>query len=212
MLKRALAVGVLGLLGSVAACSAPAEETDEAVATAGQDVTTLPNQTEWARGSHWSYEKNFVGLPRAWVYTPASFSKKAAGKRAVVFHLPGCGELAYQVAQGSGWPQVAEDNGYIVVVPEVIDPVYPNPAAPHVGCYDFGLYTQPTRYRTDHAALIKAGADIASKRPDLKIDPRQIYIAGLSAGGTVAMQVACMAPDVCAGVGTVAAPALGTWQ
>lgn len=211
MLNRALSVAVLAILSTAAACSAPSRE--EEAASAGQEVvTTLPNQTEWARGSRWSYEKNFVGLPRAWVYTPASFSKKAAGKRAVVFHLPGCGELAYQVAQGSGWPQVAEDNGYVVVVPEVIDPVYPNPAAPHVGCYDFGLYAQPTRYRTDHAALIEAGGDIATKRPELAIDPRQVYIAGLSAGGTVAMQVACMAPDVFAGVGTVAAPSLGTWQ
>ena len=213
MLHRVLPFAALAILCSAAACSSPSEEEAAPAATAGQDVvSTLPNQTDWAKNTNWSYEKNFVGLPHAWVYTPKSFSKKAPGKRAVVFHLPGCGELAYQVAQGSGWPQVAEDNGYVIVVPEVIDPVYPNAAAPHVACYDFGLYTLPTRYRTDHAALIKAGADIVKKKPSLQIDPRQVYVTGLSAGGTVAMQVACMAPDVFAGVGLVAAPSMGTFQ
>lgn len=213
MLQRVLPFAALTVL-SVAACSAPAPEEEEPIASADQSVTSLPNQTDWARGTRWKYESDFVGLPHAWVYTPASYSKKSAGKRAVIFHLPGCGELAYQVAQGSGWPQVAEDNGYVVVVPEVIRPVYPNAAAPNVACYDFGYnaWLQPTRYSTDHAALIKAGGEIAAKRPELAIDARQIYIAGLSAGGTVAMQVACMAPEVFAGVGTVAAPSLGTWQ
>jgi poly(hydroxyalkanoate) depolymerase family esterase len=210
-MNRVLPFAALSILTAVA-CSSAAPE-DEAPASTDQDVsTTLPNLTEWAKGTNWSYERNFVGLPKAWVYTPRSFSKKAPDKRAVIFHLPGCGELAYQVAQGSGWPQVAEDNGFVVVVPEVIDPAYPNPAAPHVGCYDFGLITQATRYRTDHAALIKAGSDIAKKKPELKIDPRQIYIAGLSAGATTAMQVACMAPEVFAGVGSVAGPSLGTFQ
>lgn len=210
MLKRIAGFALLPILA--VACNSPAEE--DVAASTDQAVTSLPNVTDWANGTHWSYEKNFVGLPHAWVYTPASFSKKAPNKRAVVFHLPGCGELPYQIAQGSGWPQVAEDNGFVIVVPEVISPIYPNAAAPNVGCYDFGLTAldQPSRYSTDHAALIKAGTDIAKKRPELQIDPRQIYIAGLSAGATVAMQVACMAPEVFAGVGSVAGPSLGSWQ
>lgn len=212
MLKRALPFAALAILSAVA-CSSPAPD-DETATSAAQEVKSLPNITDWARGTHWRYETDFVGLPHAWVYTPSSFSKKTPGMRAVIFHLPGCGELPYQVAQGSGWPQVAEENGFVVVVPEVIHPVYPNIAAPNVACYDFGFnaFLQPTRYSTDHAALIDAGSKIARERPELAVDKRQIYVAGLSAGGTVAMQVACMAPEVFAGVGTVAAPSLGSWQ
>lgn len=217
MFNRALPVALLALFSTLAACSTETEVEPQAAQDNNLsffDRPSLPNATDWARGTNWSYETNFVGLPHAWVYRPDGFNKKTPNQRAVIFHLPGCGELPYQIAQGSGWPQVAEDNGFVVVVPEVINPQYPNVAAPNVACYDFGStgVTQPTRYSTDHAALIKAGADIATKHPELKIDPKQIYLTGISAGGTVAMQVGCMAPDVFAGVGTVAAPSLGTWQ
>jgi poly(hydroxyalkanoate) depolymerase family esterase len=210
MWKRFLPVAALPLF-AVAACSTPSAE--ETAPSSSQAVESLPNDKSWAVGTNWQYKTNFVGLPHAWVYTPKTFSKKAPNKRGVVFHLVGCGELPYQVAEGSGWPEVAEAYGLVVVVPEVIDPLYPNLAAPNVGCYDFGTtaVTQPTKYSTDHAALIAAGQKIVHNA-DLAIDPRQVYIAGLSAGATVAMQVACMAPDVFAGVGSVAGPSLGTWQ
>ncbi|MBX3234259.1 MAG: alpha/beta hydrolase fold domain-containing protein [Labilithrix sp.] len=212
MSARLAAVTALAL--ALGACAAQDHEDEPAAAEAEIGLTrpSLPNVTAWAAGTNWKYETDFLGLRHAWVYTPNGFSKRAPGRRGVVFHLPGCGELPYQVAQGSAWAPVAEAHGLVVVVPEILSPVYPNPAAPNVACYDFGTVMQPTRYARDHAALIEAGTRIARDDLSLGIDPRQIYIGGLSAGGTVAMQVACMAPEIFSGVGSVAAPSLGTWQ
>lgn len=208
---------VLGLLAAGALSStaifACGTEVTESTDRAEGAIEQLPNETAWAEGTRWTYEQSFVGL-KAWVYRPASFSQKAPEQRGVIFHLLGCGQLTYQVAQGSGWPEAAEAAGMVIVVPEMVAPVQPNQQAPNTSCYNFGsnLAMQPTANSPDHKALINAARKIGSTFPELKIDPRQVYFTGLSAGATVAMQVACMAPDAIAGVGSVAGPAIGADQ
>jgi poly(hydroxyalkanoate) depolymerase family esterase len=202
---------------SLVACDVgPGSKVDEASHTSQRSLSVIPNDTAWAKGTNWSYEDNFVGFAHAWVYRPKGFSKKVADKRAAVIHLIGCGQVPYQVAQGGGWPQVAEDYGMVIVVPEIVAPVYPNASAVNIACYNYGagspLPTMPTRTSADHAAIIAAASKLVKERTELAIDPHQIYLAGLSAGGAVAMQVACMAPDVFAGVGVTAGPAMGTNQ
>jgi len=46
--------------------------------------------------------------------------------------------------------------------------------------------------------------------PRLAIDSDQVYVVGFSSGGGQALVLGCVAPEVFAGVGAVAAPALGT--
>lgn len=211
-LRSVLGLLVTGAVSSLAvfACGSEVAEPTESASGA---IQQLPNETAWAEGTRWTYETSFVGL-KAWVYRPASFSQKAPDQRGVIFHLLGCGQLTYQVAQGSGWPEAAEASGMVIVVPEMIAPTQPNQQAPNTSCYNFGanLATQPTANSPDHKALINAARKIGATYPDLKIDPRQVYFTGLSAGATVAMQVACMAPDAIAGVGSVAGPSLGADQ
>jgi poly(hydroxyalkanoate) depolymerase family esterase len=184
--------------------------TDEA-ASVSAALSSLPNQTAWAEGTRWSYETNFGGL-HAWVYRPVGFSRRSPDHRALVVHLIGCGQRPYQLAQAGGWPKAAEAEGAVVVIPEIVAPSYPNLSAPNVACYDFGYDSKPTRSSPDHRAIIAAGTRIVQENPALAIDPRQVYLAGMSAGATVAMQIACMAPDVFAGVGAVAGTAIGTDQ
>ena len=176
---------------------------------------SVPNETAWAQGTNWKYEANFAGFPNAWVYRPVGFSKKVSDKRGAVIHLVGCGQMPFQVAQGGGWASVAEAYGLVVVVPEIVAPITPNAAAKNVACYNYGggspLPTMPTRTSADHKAIIAAAGKLVADA-DLKIDSHQIYLAGLSAGGAVAMQVACMAPDLFSGVGVMAGPAMGTNQ
>jgi poly(hydroxyalkanoate) depolymerase family esterase len=174
--------------------------------------STLPNDTWWAAGTNWSYQTNFAGFSGAWVYVPTTFSKKVSGKRGAVIHLKGCGESTFQVAQGSGWPEAAEAFGLVIVVPEIVSPVYPNSQDPNVECYNYGAnYTQPDKNTPDHKALIAAVPKLLGDS-SLAIDPNQVYIAGLSAGATVAMQVACMAPELFSGVASAAGPGMGSSQ
>ena len=195
------------------ACASTAEDNPTSSSeSASTSAKKLANQTEWANGTHWSYESHFMGLPHAWVYRPTGFSKKTPNKRGVVFHLAGCGEEPFQVAMASGWADTAEEHGLVIVVPDLIDPAHPNVTSPNVACYHFGdTFAAPSRYSPDHAALIAAGEKIV-KDADLAVDPNQVYIAGLSAGATVAMEVGCMAPEVFAGVVSVAGVAMGTNQ
>jgi poly(hydroxyalkanoate) depolymerase family esterase len=185
----------------------------EDVDSSNEALSSIPNETAWAAGTNWTYESDFMGLPRAWVYRPTSFSKKSPTQRGVIFHLIGCGEMPFQVGQGGGWPEAAEAHGMVIVIPDILAPSHPNSPAPNVACYDFGsgLASEPTRNSADHKAIIAAGQRIVADAT-LKIDPRQVYLTGFSAGATVAMQVACMAPDIFAGVGSVAGPSMGTDQ
>jgi hypothetical protein len=94
---------ILAAFGLVAALVAPAcSVLGEDVDSSSNALSTIPNQTDWARGTNWSYEEQFMGLPRAWVYHPASFTKKSPAQHGVIFHLMGCGEVTFQPAQGAG--------------------------------------------------------------------------------------------------------------
>ena len=105
----------------------------------------------------------------------------------------------------------------MVVVPAVVRAAHPNRDAPNVECFNYGYdgaygAYNPTRNDADHAAVIDATGRIPRDFPDWAVDPRQVYVAGLSAGGTLAAQVACMAPDRIAGAAIAAAPGMGSSQ
>lgn len=178
-------------------------------------AVSIPNEVDWAQGTNWQYVQNFHGLAEAWVYVPDSFSA-VDGRRGVVFHLIGCGQRPFQAAQAAGWPAAAEAHGLVVVVPAPMSPARPNRDAPNVECFNygydgaFGVY-RPTRNDPSQGAIIGAARALIDDA-DLAIDPNQIYVAGLSAGGATAVEVACMAPDLFAGVGTASAPGIGSAQ
>ena len=175
----------------------------------------LPNEVAWAQGTRWTYHENFHGFPEAWVYVPASFSR-VAGRRGLVMHFVGCGQMPYQAAQGAGWPEAAEAFGLVVVIPAAGQPAFPNRDAPNVECFNYGwdgsygVY-RPSRNDPDHAATFATVRALLADQ-DLAVDPHQVYATGLSAGGAFAVEVACMAPDLFAGFATASAPGIGTAQ
>ncbi len=177
---------------------------------------SLPVDSGWAAGTNWSHHQNYMGFPSAWLYVPDSFTPRAPEHRGLVVHLVGCGQMPYQAAQASGWADAAEAFGLVVLVPGPIAPAHPNRDAPNVECFNYGYdgaygVYQPTRNDRDPAALIGATEALLDDA-DLAIDPAQVYVAGLSAGGAMAVELGCMAPDLFAGVITSAAPGMGTPQ
>lgn len=189
------------------------------LAAAPATAASIPNELEWAQGTNWSHRANFLGFPEAWVYVPDSFTERAPDRRGLVFHLIGCGQVPFQAAQAAGWPEAAEAHGLVVVVPGPAAPVNPNRDAPQVECFNygydgaFGVYV-PRRGDPDQAAVIAAARAMSRDAAfaEMAIDPNQVYVAGLSAGGALAVEVACMAPDVFAGVATASAPGIATSQ
>jgi poly(3-hydroxybutyrate) depolymerase len=132
-----------------------------------------------------------------------------AKKRVLMLVLHGCKQTASGDILGNraGWEPVADQYNMILAAPDV--PQTNTPGSRLVaGCWDwFG--TQHERGTRDVGAL----ADMINglkARPDLNIDPNQIYVVGLSSGAAIAQVLSCSYPELIAGVGLHSAPAMGS--
>ncbi|WP_165973762.1 extracellular catalytic domain type 1 short-chain-length polyhydroxyalkanoate depolymerase [Paucimonas lemoignei] len=157
----------------------------------------------------WVKETNLFGLADAYTYVPKNTAPATIGKgRALMITLHGCGMTASGnvINKKYNWEDTAEKYGMVVVAPTV--PSGTTATRTYSGCWDwFGAnHSRSTR---DEAIILKL-VDAVKSRSGLDIDPDQIYITGLSAGGGLVVDLACVAPDYFAGVGINAGPALNT--
>jgi len=151
----------------------------------------------------WVKETTLFGLQNAHVYVPKNPSPATIGTgRALMISLHGCGMTATNVInRGFNWEDTAEKYGMVVVAPTV-----PTTSRAVSGCWDwFGAnHSRATR---DEAVILKL-VDALKSRASLEIDPKQIYVTGLSSGAGLVIDLACVAPDYFAGVGVNAGPEL----
>lgn len=139
-----------------------------------------------------------------WVYEPESARGKAKVPVVFVFHgAGGCGE---EIADRSGWAQVAEKYGFLLVCPTAS-------VANVVSAARGALVNQIYRSRWNTAA----------PKPELPgdlefvdylyqwvfknypVDPSRVYASGQSSGGTMAWALAMYRPDYFAAVAPVSA-------
>ncbi len=135
------------------------------------------------------------------LYAPDANSPVGSG-RALMLVLHGCTQDASVLRDEGNLEPAADSLGVVMAVPAV-------PAGGVLaGCWD---YYGPLHTRTSshNGPVLDMVAELLSD-PALSIDPDQVYVAGLSSGGAQALVLGCVAPDVFAGVGVVAGPALGT--
>jgi poly(3-hydroxybutyrate) depolymerase len=157
----------------------------------------------------WVKETNLFGLADAYTYVPKNTAPSTIGNgRALMVTLHGCAMTASGnvINRKYNWEDTAEKYGMVVVAPTV--PSGTTATRTYAGCWDwFGAnHSRTTR---DEAIILKL-IDAVKARPELNIDPAQIYITGLSSGGGLVVDLACVAPDYFAGVGINAGPALNT--
>lgn len=142
---------------------------------------------------------------RTWLFTPnapiAGNDKILAGKRALVVVLHGCAQNATELKQFANWEATADEYGLVVAIPDVVNGVIS-------GCWDYDEALD----RSGHIQRVLDVVAALEARPELDIDPDQVYVTGLSSGASLALQLTCEAPDVFAGVGAVAGPSLGSDQ
>lgn len=156
----------------------------------------------------WKAETNLFGLANASVYVPKNPNPAVlGGRRALMLSLHGCLQSANDVVNRHfNWEDVAEQYGMVVVAPTT-------PSAGRVVSYPSNCWnwfgTSHSRTADDVGKLLQLVEAIKS-RSELSIDPAQVYVSGLSAGGGETHVLACIAPDVFAGMGLNAAPALGS--
>jgi poly(hydroxyalkanoate) depolymerase family esterase len=123
-------------------------------------------------------------------------------KKALMVNLHGCAQKADDLKIDGNWETTADEYNMIVVLPRV-----PNGGV-YSGCWDYYGADHTTSNR-HNGPIIEMVKDLLA-RPELNIDPEQVYVSGLSSGGGESMIMGCLAPDLFAGMGLNAAPSTGT--
>ncbi len=149
----------------------------------------------------WSPTADIDGMD---VYTYMPNSTTSNGQRALMISLHGCGQANEIVRDSWGWEDEADDYGMVVVAPMAPD------GGVLIGCWDYydsgHSATSPNR----HDDNLRDLANTLMADTSLNIDPDQVYISGLSSGGGETFVMGCLFPDIFAGIGINAGPALGT--
>ncbi len=128
---------------------------------------------------------------RMFQYRPETLRAPAA----LVVALHGCQQTALDYARQAGWLEQAERWGFMLLLPE--QPSTNNGQR----CFN---WFEPDSIGRDQGETGSIRQMIARVQADQPIDPKRIYVAGLSAGGAMTAALLAVYPDVFAGGGIVA--------
>lgn len=154
----------------------------------------------------WGSNRETVAENQTWIFRPDSpidgNPRILNGKRALIVTLHGCAQSATDLKQFGNWEPTARSYGLVVAIPDVNQGVIQ-------GCWDYDEALDKSQHIKQ---ILKLVEELKKPERRLDIDPQQVYIVGLSSGGAAALQAACTAPDVFAGVGAIAGPSVGSDQ
>ena len=161
-------------------------------------IGTLALGLGTAQAGSWSATQMIGGMD-VWIYTPDSISATNKGSAMIALH--GCAMKGTDMRDGGNFEVVAEAHGMVIATPSA-----PDGGVGIYGCWDY-YDKNHTRGNRHNDNLIALGQHLAARED---VDDNRVYISGLSSGATQAQVTACLAPDVFAGVGSIAGPTMGT--
>ncbi|WP_271300303.1 extracellular catalytic domain type 1 short-chain-length polyhydroxyalkanoate depolymerase [Sphingomonas sp. CV7422] len=126
------------------------------------------------------------GNLRARVYVPATVPARPA----LVVVLHGCTQTAAGYDAGSGWSQLADAQGFVLLFPEQQRANNPNL------CFN---WFAPEDVSHDHGEAFSIREMIAAVSADHDVDPARVFVTGLSAGGAMAAVMLATYPELFAG-------------
>jgi poly(hydroxyalkanoate) depolymerase family esterase len=153
-----------------------------------------------ATGEFLSRQIETADGPRSYkVYLPSGYDKSRPAPLVVVLH--GCTQDPDDIARGTRFNAVAEEKGLLVA--------YPEQEQKHNGlkCWNWFDSAHQRRDRGEPALV----AAIAQKvMNDYSVDARRVFIAGVSAGGAMALITAYAYPELFAAAGIHSGIAYGS--
>jgi poly(hydroxyalkanoate) depolymerase family esterase len=150
-----------------------------------QSTLLRPAAGEFTSGTHTHADLTC----RYKLYVPAAAAELALP---LVIMLHGCSQSADDFATGSGMNHRARDDGFFALFPQQSRRANPN------GCWNWFLPEHQRRGSGEPALLASLTLAVVQQ---YSIDPRSVFIAGMSAGGVMATLTAQAYPDLFAAVG-----------
>ena len=148
-------------------------------------------------------ETTFPNHP-TWTFKPSTAMPN--GRHALMVVLHGCNQTSDQLKQFGNLETAATKRGILLAIPDVGSQYYGNKIQ---RCWHYDQAQDAKHHIADIIGMVETLADNNSGN---NVDRNHIYIVGLSAGGAMALDVACKRPDLFAGVGAVAGPSVGSMQ
>jgi poly(hydroxyalkanoate) depolymerase family esterase len=140
----------------------------------------------------YAYE-NADGRRPYFVYTPERYRPGREVPLLVMLH--GCKQMAQDFAAGTGMNKLAEQNGFIVLYPQQTRNYNLN------RCWNWYNPGHQGRGAGEPASIAGIIQAIVASKEKWTIDPRRIYVAGMSAGGAMAVILGATYPDLIAAIG-----------
>jgi len=158
----------------------------------------MANAGEWVRGS----VSNAAGSRNYLLWVPAlpqvARTKARDSSRRdlpLVMMLHGCLQKPQDLAEISGMNLVADKSKFLVVYPEQTR------EANALACWNWFDPKHQERDSGEPSLLAAMVQDIATRHP---VDTRRVYVAGISAGGAMAVVMGVTYPDLFSGIGVMA--------
>lgn len=139
-----------------------------------------PAPGRFESGSAFSFRGFVTTAPMVWpsrdylVYVPRGHTRWKRAPLLVLCH--GCKQTAEDLAQSARIAELADRDGFVVLLPQQKDPANP------WRCWNW--FERRTTAGDGEAAIV--AAQIRAVRRAYRIDPRRVVAAGLSAGGALA--------------------------
>jgi poly(hydroxyalkanoate) depolymerase family esterase len=156
------------------------------IATLLLSVPTIARAGTWANGA----VTNSSGSRNYKIWIPDGYKGKSALPLVMMLH--GCTQTPDDFATGTQMNSIADKENFLVVYPE-------QPATANaLKCWNWFDAAQQSRGQTEPSLLAEIVRTVTKA---YKIDTRRVYIAGISAGGAMAVIMAATYPELFAAVG-----------
>jgi poly(hydroxyalkanoate) depolymerase family esterase len=133
------------------------------------------------------------------VYVPPGLRRRTPAPLVVLLH--GCGQTAADFVEATRFTATADRNGILLVLPHQQTRHHPQ------RCWRWYEAAHQQRGAGEPDVIAGIVAQVTAEETRWRVDPRRVYVAGLSAGGAMALTLAATYPDVFAAAGVHSAPA-----